>query len=535
VYCAIIIPILLQTAYKENKLKILLVYPQYPDTFWSFKHALKFVFKKASFPPLGLLTVAAMLPKEWEKKLVDMNVINLTDRDIKWADYVFVSSMVVQQHSAREVINRCKKLGVKIVAGGPLFNPGYEEFGFDDIDHLIFGEAENQLPLFVEDLEKGCAKHTYASREFPDIKQTPVPLWSLIDMKKYQSMTIQYSRGCPFDCEFCDIVILNGHTPRTKEKSQIIAELEALYSMEWRGSVFFVDDNFIGNKRKLKSEILPAIIEWMEQRKRPFSFFTEASINLADDEELMHLMTEAGFDTVFVGIESPNEESLQECNKLPNKGRDLLAAVKKIQSHGLQVQGGFIVGFDSDPVSIFKSQIEFIQKSGIVTAMVGVLGAPPGTKLYQRLKRENRLLPKGSGDNTDGSTNFIPKMGRETLASGYRHVIETIYAPGQYYERIRTFLKDYKPSAKSKPKLSLVYLVAWLRSAWVLGIKEKGRIHYWKLFLWTLLRKPKAFPLSMRFAVQGFHFRKVAEKVRASVVKDVQGLERVRKLIHEES
>ncbi|MFW6118046.1 MAG: B12-binding domain-containing radical SAM protein [Chloroflexota bacterium] len=510
-------------------MKVLLVYPRYPDTFWSFRHALKFIFKKATFPPLGLLTVAAMLPEEWEKKLVDMNTTNLTDKDIKWADYVFISAMVVQDDSAREVVDRCKKLGTKIVGGGPVFSVGYEEFGHDDIDHLISNEAENLLPVFLEDLEKGCAKHIYASEERPDIRTTPVPLWSLVNRKKYQSMTIQYSRGCPFNCEFCDIVIMNGHVPRTKTAAQIVAELDALYDMGWRASVFFVDDNFIGNKRKLKSDILPAIIKWMEERKRPFAFFTEASINLADDEELMRLMSEAGFDTVFVGIESPNEESLLECNKLPNKGRDLLAAVKKIQNYGLQVQGGFIVGFDSDPISIFKSQIDFIQKSGIVMAMVGVLMAPPGTRLYKRLKEENRLLPGGTGDNTDGSTNFIPKMGYETLARGYKHVVDTIYAPKQYYERIETFLKEYRPGNKAKLKISLLYLIALIRSTWVLGVKEKGRIHYWKLVAWTLLRKPKAFPLSIRLAVQGFHFRKVAQKVRVSLTGDTRELEQVGK------
>jgi radical SAM superfamily enzyme YgiQ (UPF0313 family) len=293
--------------------------------------------------------------------------------------------------------------------------------------------------------------------------------------------------------------------------------------------VFFVDDNFIGNKRKLKSEILPAIIKWMEEKKQPFDFYTEASINLADDEELMHLMTEAGFDTVFVGIESPNEESLIECNKLPNKNRDLLAAVKKIQNHGLQVQGGFIVGFDSDPLSIFKSQIDFIQKSGIVMAMVGVLMAPPGTKLYKRLKQENRLLPKGSGDNTDGSTNFIPKMGRETLTSGYKHVVDTIYAPKQYYERIKTFLREYRPgNNQGKFRISLLHLIALVGATWVLGVKEKGRVHYWKLVVWTLLKKPKTFRLSITLAVQGFHFRKVAEKVRVSLTSDIRRLEQVR-------
>ena len=508
-------------------MKVLLVYPQSPETFWSFKHALKFVSKKAAFPPLGLLTVAAMLPEEWEKKLVDMNTTPLTDKDLKWADYVFVSAMVVQQDSAKEVISRCKEFSTKIVAGGPLFSAGYEEFGYDDIDHVISSEAENILPHFLEDLEKGRAKHIYKSEERPDMAKTPVPLWSLIDKKKYQSMSIQYSRGCPFNCEFCDIVIFNGHIPRTKDKNQILAELDAVYNLGWRGGVFFVDDNFIGNKRKLKSEILPAIIKWMKERKYPFSLFTEASINLADDEELMQLMVEAGFDQIFVGIESPNEESLVECNKLPNKNRDLLASVKKIQNHGLQVQGGFIVGFDSDPLSIFRSQISFIQRSGIVTAMVGVLVAPPGTRLYERLKKENRLLPGGSGDNTDGSTNFIPKMGHERLASGYEHIVNTIYSPKQYFERVKVFLREYKPkNKKRKGYISPRYLEAFIKSMWVLGIREKGRWYYWRLFVWALLKKPKSFPLSITLAVQGFHFRKVAEKIHARPVINVHRLKR---------
>jgi len=469
-----------------------------------------------------------MLPDEWEKKLVDMNAAALTDRDLNWADYVFISAMVVQQDSTREVIDRCKKLGIKTVAGGPLFTPGYEDLSFDDVDHIIFAEAENILPLFLDDLQQGCARHIYTSKERPDIAKSPVPLWSLVDKKKYQLMSIQYSRGCPFNCEFCDIVVMNGHIPRTKDKSQILAELDAIYELGWRGAVFFVDDNFIGNKRKLKVEILPAITKWTEEKKHPFSFITEASINLADDEELMRSMAEVGFDTVFVGIESPNEESLVECNKLPNKGRDLLASVKKIQNHGFQVQGGFIVGFDSDPLSIFKSQIAFIQKSGIVTAMVGVLMAPPRTGLYKRLKKEDRLLPGGTGDNTDGSTNFIPKMGHERLAHGYRQILNTIYSPRPYYERVKTFLREYRPKSIRKADTSPRRIQALIRSMWVLGIREKGRGDYWRLFVWTLLKKPRSFPLSITFAIQGFHFRKVAQKIPDPPIKDFDWPEQAR-------
>jgi len=491
-------------------LRILLVYPWYPDTFWSFRYALKFVSQKATFPPLGLLTVAAMLPSEWEKRLVDMNVSALSDADIKWADYVFVSSMVVQRDSTREVIARCKRLNAKVVAGGPLFTTGYE--GFDGIDHLVLGEAEATLSHFLADLAKGCPQQIYSSDERPDISQTPIPLWSLINMKHYSAMNLQYSRGCPFDCDFCDIIILNGHRPRTKDRQQMVDELEALYRHGWLGSVFIVDDNFIGNRKKLRAEILPAIIEWSKDKKYPFRFSTEASIDLSDDDELMELMNKAGFNRVFVGIETPNEDSLAECNKLQNRKRDLAASVKRIQNHGFEVQGGFILGFDSDPISIFASQIDFIQKTGIVTAMVGLLNAPRGTRLYQRLKKEDRLLKDTSGDNTDFSINFIPKMKYETLIGGYKHVLDTIYSPRHYYERVVTFLKGYRPrKTVGISQLRFYHIHGFVKSLWSLGIIDKGRWYYWRLLISTLLRYPRHFPLSVGLSVTGFHLRKVAE------------------------
>ena len=371
-------------------MNILLVNPFFPDTFWGFRHALKFVSKKAAYPPLGLLTVGAMLPSTWKKKLVDMNVEALKDQDLIWADCVFLGGMSVQQKSVREIIDRCKSMGKRIVGGGPLFTVHHQEY--DDVDHLVLNEAELTLPQFVDDLRGGVPRHLYESDSWADVTTTPVPLWNLINPRVYGSLNLQYSRGCPYDCEFCDITVLYGRVPRTKTKNQLLAELDALYTFGWRGGVFFVDDNFIGNKNKLKKEILPAVIQWMESTGHPFVFNTEASVNLSDDEELMHLMSKAGFRTVFVGIESPHEESLAECRKIPNRNRDLIASVKKIQQHGFQVQGGFIVGFDSDPGSIFQKVIDFVQESGIVTAMVGLLNAPVGTKLYQRLLKEGRVL-----------------------------------------------------------------------------------------------------------------------------------------------
>jgi len=489
-------------------MKILLVYPQYPDTFWSFKYALKFISKKAAFPPLGLLTVAAMLPEAWEKKLIDMNVSRLTDNDIEWADLVFISAMEVQKDSARRVIAQCNKLGIRTVAGGPLFTTGYKEF--DGVDYFVLGEAEVTLQPFLDDIQAGRPRHIYSSDEHPDISKTPVPMWSLINMKHYSSMNLQYSRGCPYNCEFCDIVILNGHTPRTKNKDQFIAEMDALYEDGWRGSLFIVDDNFIGNKKKLKAEILPALIEWREKTKYPFPLCTEASINLADDEELIRLMVDAGFDVVFIGIETPNEESLVECTKLQNQNRDLVASVKKLQEFGLEVQGGFIIGFDNDPESIFQSQIDFIQKSGIVTAMVGLLNVPLGTRLYKRLEKENRLLKSFTGNNTDLSLDFIPIMNSEMLINGYKHVVDTIYSPKHYYERIKTFLKVYKPPRAKAGKIQIHHFKAFFGSIWFLGVKGKGRRYYWRLFLSYLLESPPKFARFIVLSIYGYHFHQVA-------------------------
>ncbi len=488
-------------------MNILLVYPKYPSTFWSFSYALKFISKKASLPPLGLLTVSAMLPAEWKQRLVDMNVETLSDRDLRWADYVFLSAMSIQKESAQNVIARCKSLGTKVIAGGPLFTASPEEFSH--VDHLVLNEAEITLPMFLDDLRKGTPGRVYTSPRWADLTATPTPNFDLLNLKAYASMNIQYSRGCPFDCEFCNITVLYGRVPRTKSKEQILAELDVLYARGWRSGVFIVDDNFIGNKVKLKKEILPAVIEWMEMRRHPFALNTEVSINLADDDELMRLMVKAGFDTVFVGIESPNEESLTECSKLQNRNRDLIACVKKIQQAGLEVQAGFIVGFDKDPSSIFERLIAFIQESGIATAMVGLLNAPHGTKLYHRLKKEGRLVKSATGDNTDFSINFIPKMNSEHLINGYRKILNTIYSPKHYYARVKQFLRDYRPPKARGGRLQFNHFKAVVKSVVRLGIIGRERLQYWKLFFWSLLRRPRLFPLAITLSIYGFHFRKI--------------------------
>ncbi|MBN1360828.1 MAG: DUF4070 domain-containing protein [Sedimentisphaerales bacterium] len=487
-------------------MRILLVSPDLPATFWSLKHALAFMSKSALVPPLGLLTVAAMLPPDWDKRLVDMACADLRDEDIRWADYVFISAMVVQRESAREAIDRCRRLGAKVVAGGPLFTAAPEQF--DDVDHLVLGEAEVILPEFLRDLEAGRAAHLYRAEGWADLKRTPAPLWELADVNRYGVLPIQYSRGCPFDCEFCDVTTLFGHEVRTKTVEQVLDELDRLHALGWRREVFFVDDNFISHRSRLKRELLPALIAWMERHRYPFSFYTQASINLADDEELMKLMGEAGFECVFVGIETLSDATFAECNKVQNKGRDLATCIRKIQQFGMQVQAGFILGFDSDPPTIFDDLIEFIQASGVVTAMVGLLRPPRGTRLYERLAREGRLLEPTGHDNTDGSLNFVPAMKSEDLIAGWRRVVATLYAPPRYYARIWKFIETWKPLHKARVGNGWRDVQGLLMTIYHLGIRDKHRRQFWRLFAWCV-RHPRDQHTILTLAALGHHFRRV--------------------------
>jgi radical SAM superfamily enzyme YgiQ (UPF0313 family) len=490
-------------------MRILLVYPENPDTFWSFKHVLRFVSKRSTFPPLGLLTVAAMLPSDWQLKLVDLNIERLKDSDLRWADYVMISAMIVHKQSVQVIVDRCAAAGKPVIAGGPLFTTGHETF--PSIEHFVLGEAEEIMPQLVADMLAGTVRSHYSGATRPDITRLPVPRWDLVDARHYVTMAAQFSRGCPYDCEFCDIIIMNGRVPRTKAPAQLIAELEALHLQGWKDMVFIVDDNFIGDKHRTKA-LLRELIAWRQRVQPAMGFFTEASINLADDPELVELMVKAGFKKVFVGLETPSPESLQECHKLQNKGRDLVEAVKTIQRAGLEVMGGFIVGFDSDRQDVFKQQFEFIQRSGVVTAMVGLLSALPQTKLYHRLKREGRLEAESTGNNTEAVLNFKPRLNREFLQSGYRDLMKKLYEPKVYYQRIRIFLKNHRPTGP-RLRLSPADFQAFLKSFWLLGIWDRGRHNYWPFFWSTLLRRPRQLRCAIELAIIGYHFRRVAKRL----------------------
>jgi radical SAM superfamily enzyme YgiQ (UPF0313 family) len=488
-------------------MKILFVYPKYPDTFWSFKHALRFISKEAAVPPLGLLTVSSMLPKEWHKRLVDLNTSELHESDVKWADYVFISAMYIQKESVNKVLDICVKNKVKIVAGGPLFTQ--ESDNYPQIDHFVLNESEITLVPFIKDLREGNLAKKYETVEYADMTISPVPDFGLLTLKKYASMSIQITRGCPFACDFCEITSLLGHKVRMKTTSQVLSELDLLYKLNWRGAVSVVDDNFIGNKNEVKKNLLPAMKKWMVAHHYPFRFTSQVSINLADDDELLTGMVEAGFGSAFIGIETPDEISLKDCNKVQNRNRNLLDNVRKIQKAGLEVSAGFIVGFDSDTPAVFQRQIDFIQQSGIVSAMVGLLNAPRNTELYNRLESENRLTTEATGSNTDCSMNFIPEMDEHVLLNGYKSIIKNIYTAKPYYKRIRMFLKNFSPSHNEMKKLEFGYLKAFFKSMFFIGLINKGRSEYWKLIIWTLFNRPKLFPNAMTFAVYGYHYRTV--------------------------
>ncbi len=491
-------------------MKILLVYPEFPDTYWSFRHALKFEGKKAAFPPLGLLTVAPMIPTAWERRLVDMNVEALWPEDIEWADVVFISAMIVQNRSLEKVVELCRSMGKKTVVGGPYVSTSSERL--PDADHIFIGEAETTLPEFLNDLELGIARKIYEAPERPSLELTPVPDFSLIDMSKYSAMSVQYSRGCPFNCEFCDIIEIYGRVPRTKPNAQMLAELDALKATGWRGLVFVVDDNFIGNRKNVRL-FMPDLIEWARTNDYPFSFITEASVNLAEDDTLLEQMEAAGFRRVFLGIETPVEESLKQAQKGQNTRRNLLESIHKIQEHGMEIMAGFIVGFDNDPEDIFELQMKFIRESGIPLAMVGLLAALPDTQLWRRLEKEGRLLDVSTGNNTDCTINFVPRMDADRLVEGYKNILRSIYSPTEYYRRALDCLSRFRQN-RIEPRQSRLRddLRSFLNLIYTLGIRDNSRTEFWGYFYRLIRHHSQHFAHGLTLAAMGYHFRQITDK-----------------------
>jgi len=501
--------------FPENSMKALLVYPAHPpQTYWSFSGAMPYIERRANLPPLSLVTLAAMLPEHWDLRLIDMNVAPLRDTDLLSADVVLTSTMVVQAQSLAEVVVRCNRLGVPVVAGGPY--PSVSPERLTGVDHVFIGEAEGAIATFAEDLEQGCAKPVYRVEGFPDVDDSPVPRFDLLDIEAYVSMAVQHSRGCPFLCEFCDIWKLYGRRHRVKSPHRMAAELDALFAAGWRGSVFFVDDNFIGNRR-LAKRALAALGSWQRERGFPFQFYTEASVNLGTDDELMRLMRDAGFNFVFLGIETPSVESLTGANKPINVNLDLLEAVRRIQAYGIEVSGGFIVGFDEDTEDIFDRQIAFIRDAGIPTAMVGILTALKGTELYDRLQREGRLLGESYGNNTHGfEANFVTRMPADRLAAGYKHVMHTLYDPAlrNYFDRCRRLLDRLGPHPHFKRPIVAREVRALFRSFRTILSRRYGR-QYLRFLLWCALRHPSRFPEAVRLGIKGFHFEAITREALA--------------------
>ncbi len=482
-------------------MKVLLVYPEFPDTFWSFKHALPFPGKRSAYPPLGLLTVSAMLPASWEKRAVDLNVRPLKDSDLDWAEVVFLSGMMVQGPSMKSVIARCKERGLQTVVGGPIGSA--QSPNTAEADCVVEGEAEELISQVAKDLESGCVKPHYKAPVLPDLTNVPMPDLRLVNLRKYSAMAVQYSRGCPFTCEFCDIIEIYGRRPRTKTPEQVCAELSQIYDLGWRGRVFLVDDNFIGNKKNVK-KLLPELVKWMKDHKYPFSLLTEASLNLAEDRELLQLLRDAHFNSVFLGIETPSAESLKETTKYQNLRGDLLESVKLIQSYGIEVMGGFIVGFDNDPPDIFEQQIKFIRDAAIPISMVGLLSALPNTQLWRRLKAEGRLLKESLGSNTLLDMNFIPQMDTQELIEGYRNILDTIYRPREYFDRTLAFLSHLGTAARTPIVFSDVKAV--VRSLWRQGLRSDYRTEYWKFMARALRRHRQHLDKAFTLAIIGHHF-----------------------------
>lgn len=480
----------------------LLVHPAFPKTYWGMEYARLLTRRSALLPPLGLLTVAALLPSDWAVRLLDMSVEPLREEDLKWADVVFVGAMQIQQESFHEVIRRAHALGKTVVAGGAY--PTTDPDASADADCVVIGESEDLIGPLCRDLEGGTLKSRYAASDRPDVTRSPVPRFDLLRVQAYQSIGVQFSRGCPFNCEFCDIIEVFGRVPRTKPAEQLLREFDAINATGFRGMLFLVDDNFIGNKKAAKT-MLPALADWMRAKDYPFDIYTEASINLAADDRLIELMVEAGFTSVFIGIETPSQESLAETQKVQNLRLDLTQAVEKLTRKGLEVMAGFIVGFDADDSGIFERQLAFIQNSPIPLAMVGILSALPGSQLWRRLEKEGRLIEDWSGE-IFGRTNFRTRMPERLLLDGYKKLLADLYNPDAYFARCLRVLQLWPSKHPSRFRFPFWYAFGTLlRVIWRMGIVAPYRGAFWRFIGKALWRAPQLMSRSVSQAVNAEH------------------------------
>ena len=482
-------------------MRVLLVNPEFPESYWSGRKSLPFVRRRSLLPPLSLITVAAFLPRDWDCRVVDLNVESLPDEDLRSADLVMLTGMLVQRPSLHDVLGRCRRLGVRTMVGGPYATALPQELA--GADHVVIGEGEDILPKVVADLLAGCAAPVYEATEKPDLSTAPVPRYDLLDVHAYHQMALQFSRGCPFTCEFCDIIVMYGRKPRTKTAAQIIAELEAIKATGFTGDVFFVDDNFIGNKKAVK-QVLPEIAEWRRRAGSSLEFYTEASMNIADDLDLVDQMIGAGFSSVFIGIETPSPEALRETKKLQNLRRDLVKQVHDLLEHGMDVWAGFILGFDSDGPDSFDQMIDFVQSAAIPYAMVGMLGALPNTPLYHRLERAGRLRPELVGDQF-GMTNVVTILPEAEMLAGYHRVLETLYEPERFFDRCRRNLSLWKKTPAGRD-LRLRDVFSGLRVLWGQGVQSPYRRAYWEFLRWVLTHHPEKLVRAIAQGAAGHHY-----------------------------
>jgi radical SAM superfamily enzyme YgiQ (UPF0313 family) len=504
-------------------MNVLLLYPRFPKSFWSFEKTLELLDRKAMLPPLGLITVAALLPQEWNFKLADRNIRDVTEAEWTWADVVILSAMIVQKEDLLYLIREAKRRNKKVAVGGPYPTSIPDDALTAGADYLILDEGEITLPLFVEAIERGETSGTFRSDGVkPDVTNTPIPRFDLLEFDAYSEMSVQFSRGCPFQCEFCDIIVLYGRKPRTKTPTQLLAELDRLYELGWRRSIFMVDDNFIGNKRNVKL-FLKDLQPWMVEHHYPFSFATEASVDLAKDQELMDAMVACNFGAVFLGIETPDEESLKLTQKFQNTRDSLSESVKSIARSGLRVMAGFIIGFDGEKPGAGRRVVQFVEQTTIPTAIFSMLQALPDTALWHRLEKEGRLRSKSGNINQTTLMNFVPTRPIEEIAREFIDAFWELYEPKKFLDRTyRHFLllgeATYPKKGKSsQKKMNWVAIRALAIVAWRQGLLRETRWQFWRN-LWNLYRcNPGGISSYLGVCAQIEHFLEYREIVRHEI------------------